>query len=284
MDFLLLIKASILKSISGSRGSKATLDGNNLATLLTIFESIPNTVFVRLENLKIKNGNGITGGYINNNATLTLIHTNVVNNQAINAGGIFNLVDGNFSAGKLTLIHSKVNGNTSAEVGGGISSIGLVAKHAIVNSQNSKISRNIALGNGRGINAVNSNLFIDVNSKINHNQGANGNAICNESSLTIIIDSQLKSNRAALLGGGIYNVGLGIPGEESILVIESSKLHKNQAKDNGGGLYNQTAEANFIGSSVKKNRTDIGGVIFNTAGSILNLLNNTIVINNTPNV
>ena len=64
----------------------ATIDGQNLGTIFII----DNGVTVNLQNLIIENGQGIDGGGIYNNGTLTITNCTFTGNNAQNGGAIYN--------------------------------------------------------------------------------------------------------------------------------------------------------------------------------------------------
>lgn len=293
---------SIEKSLTLKGDLEATLDGNFLNTVLIISESVPNTVIVTLEDLKIQHGNTTgSGGGIDNNANLSLIRTKVTENLAgQNGGGIFNHVDpisGGNSAGVVALIHSKVYKNIANIFGGGIANNGFTPSSTLIalpipsNSPNatlflkeSEILENFAGNDGGGIWSLSGVITIN-RSKIKKNvtTGTGGGIFQFTGTTTTINCSEIEDNFSTGDGGGIVNSGSTID-PTSTLIIEKSSLSKNRSLGVGGGLFNiGGASASFIDSRITHNSASIdGGGIFNAAFSIF-IFTNTKIRNNTPN-
>jgi hypothetical protein len=172
--------------------------------------------------------NNIGSGIYNNGkgCEVTLVHSNVFNNTAINGGGI-----NNFN-GKITLLNSNVYSNTARTGSGG----GIYTKNpATVTLTNSNVYNNIALhGNGGGID----NEY--------------------RSSLTLT-NSNVYSNRAPLgIGGGIYNSNI------AKIIMTNSNLSRNKAKY-GGGLGNSIyGNASLSFCRIVGNNAQYGSDIYNS--------------------
>jgi hypothetical protein len=246
---------------------RATLDGNNAGSVLTV-----NSGVVTLNGLTITNGNGGAGGGIFNNGGALIVNNSSVNgNAGANTGGIFNLgtltlnnsnVNGNTGLytggivnpnGTLTLNNSTVTGNTSTETfdngdAGGINNGGTLTV------KNSVVEGNTARGRGGAGGILTYGMLTVEDSSVKGNAGGNGDAGgIRESSFygpqgVTLINSSVSGNTTTGRGGGIYN------DSGNTLTLNNSTVTGNSAVS-GGGIYNlgtligAVAGANVFGNT-----------------------------------
>lgn len=213
---------------------------------------------VTMRGVKITGGNILTsnGGGIFNWGTLTLVNSEVSQNQSASAGG------GIASQGPLVIIGSTVAGNTGDDGGGGINHSG--GELTIIAST---ITSNNTSGQAGGIYS-NGPTLIQHSSIIGNQAGSHGGGIT-VNDLMSIRNSTIYLNAAVGNGGGVYGFGG--------LTIENSTISGNNAFENGGGLYktgsstwalhNVTITANRADSDTGGNPGNGGGV-YNSSGTM----------------
>jgi hypothetical protein len=131
---------AIAKKITLQGNPKATLDGDDVGSVLTVNTAAP----VRLVGLRIVDGNAPEGGGVLAalGGPLTLVRTTVTGNRGQAVGG------GIAATGKVTLRHSSVSGNTAefSGLGGTVLGGGILA--LAVTMSDSRVSDNFAHSTG----------------------------------------------------------------------------------------------------------------------------------------
>lgn len=249
------------------------LDGQNNTRVLRI-QGTGGSPNVTLENLTIRNGNGMTGpggGILDqspgtltiNNSVITnnvsglnyggggissignaiITNSTIANNTALgNAGGGINM------GGTLTITNSTISNNTSTNSSGGGVHIG-----GTVTVNNSTFSNNVADFDGGGIAATTATIN---GSTISQNRSlSNGGG--GVSAVNIAVNNTtISNNTAALMGGGISGIT-----PTSNITINNSTISGNSAAVRGGGVHsannltitNSTISgnsANFFGGGI----------------------------------
>jgi hypothetical protein len=276
---------SVIVIRAGSYAGPITLDKNE--TLIgsgsntTIINgggpviSVEPGVTVRLSGVTVTGGDGIEGGGIMNSGTLTLLHSSVNSNTAVDAGaGIFN-------DGKLTLVLTSITHNVAE---GPFGSAGGIHNSGTMDMLNSSVSDNGAAGAGGISNFGTMTLW---NSRVTNNTAIIAGGIENRKILTMR-NSIVKGNSVTGdpsigggVGGGIENTGT--------LLLQHSQISENTALADpfgvnedtgfGGGIYSTDGTVTIQTSLVTRNTADRdGGGIFNTATLTLEL---SLVTNNT---
>lgn len=169
----------------------------------------------------LRNGGGLFNDQ--EEGTVSLVSTSLINNEAVAGGGIYNQELGN-----ITLDLSNVIQNISSTNGAGIFN----TADATITVQRSTIDGNIATNDGAGIyNQDNAQLNV-FNSTISNNIATHfGGGIYNNSiALADIVNATISGNEASS-GGGIYN------DEEGSMEITNATIFNNNAIT-GGGILN----------------------------------------------
>jgi hypothetical protein len=263
----LVIDKSI--TISGFLFNRVTVQRNLGSPSFRIFDVMP-ACTVTIEGLTIRGGGGfpnfsVGGGVLSSNATLTLSHCAVENNQSIAGGGIFS----SGASARLTVVNSSVNNNSvsggQAE-GGGINSTG------VLTITNSTVSGNNSVTTGGRAGGIFSNGTLTItNSTIRGNSGGGegGGILCGGSAT--ITNSTIEGNTSTGTGGGIKN--------SATLTLTNSTISGNTASSNqsgrGGGIFNDFSSTLTIAHS-----TFSGNSADGTGGGI-NLGSGTLHIGNT---
>jgi CSLREA domain-containing protein len=224
------------------------LDGNDSTRVLYISDNAT----VKIESVTVTHGwIHDFGGGIYNKGALTLINSTISENSADggDGGGIFN--DNNSS---LNLKNSKVLNNSAWKGGGGISNW-----NTLTFLVNSTVSENSAQAGGGIFNDSYSTLTI-TNSIVSKNlsdQEGGGIFNKNESTLTLM-NSTVSANSSNQQGGGIFNYG-----NDSILTLTNSIVSENFAAGDGGGIFNCGQRLTLTKSTILNNSSAKGGGIFN---------------------
>ena len=235
-------------------------------------------------------GGGIANGdyfsFENSSSTLIVKHSQVNGNSMPNGhgGGIQNLL------GSVSLDHSQVDGNTAVNAGGISSgnadggSVGpatLTLKHSEVNG-NTATALPPAPGEGpplTGGGIANGSIAVLEHSRVNNNTASHisGGGIVNHGSLTLK-HSKVNGNTAAGIGavasgGGIINVASPGTTDTGVLRLDHSKVNGNTAGGNGGGIANGIGPIHggavaLTHSQVRHNTAAHGGGIFNSGGTV----------------
>jgi hypothetical protein len=263
-----------------------TLDGGQAGSTLTVAG-----VTATLTNLTLSGGTGtappfisqFNGGGLFNGGTVTLVHVNVVGNNAFrgNGGGIYNagtivlesqsVVSGNFSrrgggiynAGTATVRGSSIVTGNGADEGGGIYDSGTLSIDGSSITGNSASS---ALARGGGgifkVQTSSNQIATLTSATISNNSVANFGAGIHNGGTMVIQSSTVSGNTARGGGGGIYNVGT--------LALTASTLRQNMG-GLGGGLRSgdASATATVTASSVTGNTAVVnGGGVYLDAGTV----------------
>jgi hypothetical protein len=174
-------------TLSGVFGGQLTIDnttantltiqsnGSGLATIdaqgnLRVFRVV-GAGATTLDHLQLVNGNGPSGGAINNSGALTVTNCAIANNFGDEGGGIDN-------GGTLTMANSTLSGNSSSE-GGGICNTGTVTL------ANCTLANNSASPGGPGGGINNIGTVTLTNCTISGNSGTSGGGIFNAGPMTI---------------------------------------------------------------------------------------------------
>ncbi len=200
-------------------------------------------------------------------------------------GGVYN--EGN---GSLFLKNVAVTNNQGGNGAGVASKIG-----GPIIIEDSRITNNLAYGNGGGINNQNPaghvaifNSIIAGNSTF-HNVGQTGGGIENDGGAVTIDRSTITDNRANVAGGGIMNA-VGIGNIAGTLTITNSTIDGNVVGNplnpslllRGGGIFNSAnCVARVINSTISNNQTNAGGGIANSG--LLEITSSTIAKNGAIN-
>ena len=230
---------------SGSGGS-VTVDGDGQFGLLAV-----NSGTVQISDLTLTNGSnqndGVQGGAIYNQGTLTLTRCTVSNSNSPNqsGGGIFN-------SGDLTLLNCTLSGNATNGQGGGVDNTGTLTVTG------GTISGNKGVSGGGIVNENGATLTLTGATISGNNGNANGNfgaggGIYNQGTLTE--SGNTYSTNSASQGGGLYAAGE--------LNSSGSTFSKNTATGEGGGLFftgfpGEVTDVTFTGNSAPN-----GGGLYN---------------------
>lgn len=188
--------------------------------------------------------------YNNANATLTIDHCTILNNDDF-ASGIGAIVND----GALTVQNSTFSGNfaRSTTVGGGA-----ILNNAQLAVLNSTFKDNRTNHYGGAI--YNQGDTTITNSSFVGNNASRGGALANINKMKVT-GSTIESNQAALYGGGIYTL-------QELTVINSTLRGNSVTSARGGGIYSE-GKMTVTGSTFKANHTTRGGAIFNRGESII---------------
>jgi len=177
-------------------------------------------------------------------------------------------------AGDLTMTGSTVSGNSVSGFSGASGHGGGVFVGQNIETQvggnatisDSKITGNVALGNGGGLHVGGTLSMSD--STVSDNTAANGGGI-KLYGVSTLTRSTISGNIATGSGGGIVAASgyYGVPA--ALLTLDSSTLSGNQATSNsgrGGGLFTRVGNLAFINSTIADNAAPAafgyGGGIF----------------------
>jgi hypothetical protein len=224
---------------------------------------------VTIEGLTIRGGGGspsfsVGGGVLIDNATLTLSHCAVENNQGIAGGGIFS----SGANARLTVVNSSVNNNS---VGGGQAEGGGINSTGVLTITDSTVSGNNSITGGRAGGIFSNGTLTITNSTIGGNSGgAEGGGILCGGSATIT-NSTVEGNTSTGTGGGIKN--------SATLTITSSTITGNRASSNqsgrGGGIFSD------FNATLTVNHSTFSGNSADGSGGGIHLGNGTLHIRNT---
>lgn len=202
---------------------------------------------------------GQGGGLLNNGVT-EVSNVVLLNNQAVDGGGIANL-------NEISLINTSFIGNTASGGGGGL--YNGVSANATVRT--SIIQNNSAVNAGGGVYNLGT---IELNTtRVISNTSLNGGGLFNEDEGEMrIINSTITSNTATVSGGGLFNDGL--------FEIAGSTFTLNTATAQGGAVYQSPSASlsTITGSTFSLNQAGAGGAIF--ADGPLNI-NSSFILENT---
>ncbi|CAN5618654.1 hypothetical protein BH10ACI3_BH10ACI3_03660 [soil metagenome] len=222
---------------------------------------------------------GSAGGISNSYGKITITNSSIRNNRASSSyGGIANFGFGTSLPVTVTILNSQITNNealgANSDGGGGLGNGG----RGTMTLDNSTVSNNTSAASGGGIRNANSVLLI-TNSAISNNKAAGGAGIANSDSGTIAIaDSTINANTSSGNGGGIRNFG-------SVITFTNSTISENSATS-GGGIYGGPLEllnstiafnqANSCGGICSNGTTSrnsiIGSNVANTAPDVSGML------------
>jgi len=184
----------------------------------------------------ISGGNLFGAGIFNNDGTLFINDSFIINNIAgDNGGGIHS---DHSEIGRLVISGSTISGNESGYAGGGI-----FIKSGSMTINNTTISGNTASNFGGGLYSEDSDSRI-MGSTINNNRALDssfgGGGIYNnaeEGDAIMSISNSTISNNSASYGGGISNFANS--DLTATLILIYSTITGNTATENGGGILNR---------------------------------------------
>lgn len=197
---------------------------------------------VSLQGLTMTGGNAKSGGAVlNSQGELTLNDCTLVNNLAVDGGGIFN--DSSQGDASLTLNNCRLSFNTADFDGGGIFNSGSSATGSEVLLRNCTVSENNSVNGGAIANLSNGgniDLTLDATTLSRNTARFSGGGISSDARFSFggIVSVELTnctlSGNSALDGGGIF-----CDGRENgsvSLFLNSCTLTANSASNNGGGI------------------------------------------------
>ena len=164
------------------------------------------------------------GGAVTSSGTFIMGSGTITNNRANNGGGI-QINNG----GVLYMTSGTISGNTAYTNGGGVSNDGQL----VING--GTIGNNTALVNGGGI--ITTNYISMSGGSIVSNEAVTGGGIylnvsgSTGSTLTMSGSSEIRLNKAAANGGGVYING------NSTFTMNNGTISGNIANTDGGGVY-----------------------------------------------
>lgn len=293
-------------TIVGASSTATEINGGDLDVVFDIKSSVIAPHVVRIQHLRITNGNGTSfaGGGVVNHGSAELSSVTIDENEAHGlrgGGGVANIDNG----GRLRITDSLVSNNHSDCGGGGILNYnadleisdsivqgnteicaaggGILNDNGIMSVADSVVRFNSsgALIGGGGISnrgSLSSTLI--ERSTLHDNEGLDGGGIKHDQGSMTIRASAIARNRAETgQGGGIWSdVGDSVAGD---LTIEDSTIAGNSAFA-GGGLYLDDAAVQIRTTTIRGNdATDGGGIA--AAGSMINMTNSTISGNRATN-
>lgn len=253
---------------------------------------ITNLGHVILRNVIVQNNTALFGGGISNDnlATLRLDNTTVTRNVARLVGEMGGQGGGINTQGVLIVDNGSVISQNQAVDGGGISNvIGGPQTNSVVVKGGSRITGNTASRDGGGIYTFEAQTTIDDSTVLNNTAARNGGGIFNAASirgamLTIRNNADISANRAQS-GGGVYNQFQDEAGPANMTVVDSG-LSFNTASQLGGGVFNEGGAILLRSSTIFENIAATGepsgGGIFNTDGGAVTLDSQSAVTQNTP--
>lgn len=249
-------------AIMGPGTANATIDGNGQYRIFNFDDNSTEVRAASVSGLTLTGGHDTNGGALSSKESLTLSHSVLVNNEAMNYGGGLYFS----SPGKLTVIETRFIDNLSGFGGGGLfaASSGLsikVSKSDFVSNTGGTIGGAMALVVESAAKA-NSAIIVDSCSVIDNGANNNGGGIfidnnANNGAGKVLVKNATLTGNSGAIGAGIYltdgavtidkvsitdNVssdrggGIGDNGIAS-LVIKNSRISSNTAVTEGGGLY-----------------------------------------------
>jgi CSLREA domain-containing protein/uncharacterized repeat protein (TIGR01451 family) len=255
---IFVVASDATVTISGLTLRGGAVEGNGGAILIQVDANVTLDGMTLTVNSAINGGAiALAGNEVASDTVLTLIDSNVIDNDAgSNGGGIY--------AGEHSAVHATGGSNsdntTFSGSGGGIYS----ASNNSVTLNNVDVIGNISEGeHGGGIYlGVNSSLNITATSAISENISFNGGGIfvagptTTETPLTIT-DSDVVGNRALFNGGGVYLAA------STAASITDSSVNDNLAGTTGEPIGGGDGGGIFVGNgaSVTAERTTIEGNI-----------------------
>ena len=201
-----LLKDSAIIEVDSWSKLKNNITNNNEISIKLINNLTTNGEYIYIDNGKVVtiNGNGhtidaqgqgTTGIFIVNDATLILENLKIINGKSEYEGGAITAYKA-----KLTLINTTLQNNNANKYGGAI-----YANNAKVTLINTTLQNNTANDYGGAIYTENSNITITTSALQNNNANKYGGAIdARYYSQVNITNSTLQNNTATYYGGAIY--------------------------------------------------------------------------------
>ena len=280
----------------------STLEDNQARQGGAIYNHFAATTIAIDANAKvITNTATLTGGGISNlHGTITISNSTLAGNaaQAGDGGGIYasgglltissstlfsNSVAADHSGGAIssqggpvTITDSRLEDNTAGK-GGGLHLIGETADATIANTifrnnRTTAVPSTGAFGNGGAISTQDGADVTIRHATLQGNQALRGGAISSQpgdTTITIEAATQLISNTATIVGGGIDNHGS--------VSVSNSTVSGNSAGQFGGGIYNFAGSSLSVSNStISGNSAQFGGGIYNFDGSSMSVSNSTV--------
>lgn len=191
-------------------------------------------------------GGGTVTGALANEGTLTLVDTQVFDNQGGFGAGVHNLSGSSFD-----MVGGVIRFNDAGSAGGGL----WVSETSTARLDNVTIEGNTAVGDGAGIANMGSLEVLD-SEILENDAGQHGGGLWTGfGSVTSLLNTPVEGNTAEMEGGGIFNKG--------DLTLSEVGLNRNSAGVVGGGLVNDASGvANVGNSNINENEsaTQAGGV------------------------
>ncbi|MDB5341180.1 MAG: Cadherin protein [Planctomycetaceae bacterium] len=206
-----------------------------------------------LTNTHVTDSSAVSGGAIYNgpSTVLKLINSAIIHNSASEDGGAI------FNAGILSIVDSNVTQN-DAQNGGAIAS-GPVAE--LLTISDSTFLQNTATGSGGAV--YNTGSIVKVTSTVfNANEAKSGGAIANiDGGILALSLSTILGNHATDFGGGIYST-VGLATDPTTISISGTTIQGNSSGLQGGGIYSD-GTCQIAYSDVASNVTidDGGGIL-----------------------
>ena len=278
-------------------GAKATLDGSQAGTVLTVNPGVVAT----LSTLRITHGagTGLNGGGITSNGTLTVNDSTISGNTVAGFGG------GLLNRGALTVNNSTISGNTAILFqkgeGGGIYDD--EAGTVVLNDTN--VTDNNASDFGGGVLTKGPHLTLNGTSTISGNTSNTGGGIASKNTIITLNDqSSVNGNTAVGVGGISLIVGtLTLNGDSTIsnntttgdfsgagvesqgaqvTLNDHSSISGNTAPSPGGGIANLGGTVTMNGSSsITGNQAVFGGGIVNDPAGTVTMNDSSSITGNT---
>jgi len=247
-----IARGVITNNVAGQGGGIITLGDLNLTeTQVTGNTALGSTV----------GGIGVFGSM----STLTVTDSNISNNTAGSAGGIFvedataNIMGSTISnntvtaqgagivnvMGNVTIAGSTISNNTVTDSDG--TGGGIFNTDGPLNIYESVISGNESIEGGAGITHIGSNMITITYSVISDNIASSGpgGGITNSMGDLEISNTSISGNEATGGRGGIFI-------SEGMLSLDSSTVSGNTGTAGGGGIVNILSDLNIIGAEVSK--------------------------------
>ena len=237
--------------IDGPGANLVTFNGNNAVQPFLVEQG----VIATLSGLTVTGGqsNGSNnGGGIENQGTLTITDSRIINNDGVNGGGIEN-------EGTLTITNSTVAGNSSTLFGGGIQNNGTAT------ATDSTFASNFAFEGGGGISNGGAMSVLDCT--VANNSSNEGGGIDNFGPTLTVVNSTIAYNAAATtfeLGEGEGSSRPGLGG--------GLAAYPTSSPSGGIGLYNTIVALNTNGTTSGAPASDIalgGGTIASSSSNNL---------------
>ncbi len=231
-------------------------------------------------------GGGVYGTYYGTHAPLLNLPSNVdiENNTALIGdgwgGGVF------MSEGTVSLADGSDIMFNEAILGGGTY---LLTSTLTIATPNSEIGYNTASGEGGGVYAQNSYIYLNQDAELFFNEagtdgtGSGGGAYLDDSRI-YSRKSRIEHNSAGTYGGGIYAGNSSIVdidlGDYACADVRCSRVSSNTATSYGGGIYAASSDIYLDNTFVENNTGFYGGGIYLRDTSSFGAINNSLFARN----